>query len=653
MTDFKQLNKSPIWMWAAGAVAVTALVAIVLGAILPQLVTRQASRLPRSAGWNQPATPAGWRMVQGGTGPWGQGPDRGNANNYLCLGWSSRVESWDTLFSAVFCPTDTCGSTLSVRTLLRFGRRGPGKARGARCEIIASVYGEDRWVVIRDYGRQDFNGIDEIPLPSSFRHANRIQFAWVSHVYDTADLRYWCLDEVCLRQQLYGHVDLAVAQALNPRPRDVIPPSPTCSTTVMVVNLGCSNESATVWVLLDSNEVGVRRLEIPFGGHIPVKFEVGGETDNADLLVEHRRDYSPYRSSADVRLGPGPHTLTFVVEARFDDRHGNDTLRIPFTVAGEFWQRLRGEYPAPRRTMQEGFAVAGDNRGSVYVRNPGESGIAGKSFMILFMTLKLPDGQWTGLAGFEPYLQATPSERPTLGGACVVKDSLFFCQLNDSGPLMKYDIVTDLWGVTSYPTIPARRLGTRTDLAGGICWDDADDLYVLGHTGFYRYSISLDTWSILSWRPGSGSTLGPGDTCGSAGDLAFLDGCLYTLTVDRSLICYDIRADAWCLPAGPPGKGRTHVCRLAADPDDRRIYVLTDCGSTGRSQFLAYSPDSDSWILDLPQPEWISQGYVLTPGSVIARAGRYLVAARARDSQFYVFNLPMLEDRRNFGPIRR
>ncbi len=659
MTDFKQINRNPVWMWTAGTIAGILVVSVALNVLFPRWAVQQSLRLRRNTAWQRHATPCGWCHMAAGTGPWGREARQPNHSSYLCLKWNSNGESWDTLFSRVYWLADTCGESLNVRTLLRFGQPGPGETCMARCQILASAYGDSHWVVIRDYGNQDFVGWDEIPIPSPVRYAHRVLFAWVAHVYDTTNLRYWCIDDVVVKHPQHWPLfltDLALVQSLDPLPNQVVPPSTSISATVMVQNRGDELEPGTVWALLDGVEVGAQRVDFPAFGHVPVKFEVGREADEDVLLREHQRWRTPYKSSPEVRLRPGRHTLTFLVQMRFggDQVPENDTLRVPFTVAGEFWQPVPGEYPVPRNTVRGGFVVAGDNRGTIYVRNPGRLDEAGMPFMTLFMACTLPSGTWTSLPRFEPYLQAMLYERPTLGGATVVGDSLFFCQLNDSGPLMKYDIAAKRWDVTSYPTIPARRLGIKTDLAGGVCWDGADGLYVLAHSSFYRYSISKDTWSIISWHPGSGSSLGPGDTCGNAGEVAFLDDCLYALTVDRSLIRYHVRANAWNRPVRLPGKGRIHMCRLAADPVAQRVYILADCGATGKAQFLAFSPDQDSWILDLPQPEWISQGYTLLPVSALTRAGRYLVLARAKDNQMYMFNLPIPESRQqDIGPIFR
>ena len=593
-----------------------------------------------------------------GTGPWGSGPDRGNRGSYLCLGWNAQGESRDTLFSEIFWLADTCGESLRVRTLLRFGSHSSGNTSAASCRILATAYGDSHWVVIRDYGRDDFVGYDVMPIPSPVRYAGRVQFAWVAHVYDTTDLRYWCIDNVSIinnaRLPLLP-IDVAVMQSLRPQPNDVLPPSNSISAEAMIGSRSSFDQDVTVRALLDETEIGIQQVRVPAHRRVPVRFEVGRDVDEEVLLREHTRRHMPYRSSGEVNLGPGRHTIKFVAQARYgaDDFPENDTLVVPFTVAGELWQSVPGEYPVPRKTIRGGFTIAGDEQGRIYVRNSGSLG-SGAAFMRLFMSCALPAGTWSRLPSFEPYLEAGPSERPTLGGACVVNDSLFFCELDDAGPLMKYDIAAGRWGITSYPSIAAMRRGGKCDLAGGVCWDGNDGVYVLGHSELYRYALNGDSWSIVPWQPRPGGPLGIGDTCGDAGDVAFLDGCLYTLTVDRSLVRYDVRTGAWRPPLKLPGEGRIWMCRLAADPVGRRIYVLTYSGLKGDPWFLAFSPARDSWILDLPTPEWAPDAYSLMPLSALTRAGRYLVAAKPGDNRIYMFSLPIPEPSQSYyGPIRR
>ncbi len=537
-------------------------------------------------------------------------------------------ETWDTLYSPVYDLSGQPVCSLRVRTLYRFGRPYPRATCLPTSQIVGSTDNWQTWHVVRDYGCTDFHGYETIDMSTWAGDRREVRLAWICHTYDSVNVRYWCSDDVTIIRPVPHTTDVAVSQFLFPAAGFVVAPGDAFSPILMLVNLGSTLCSTIVSLSIDSLKPYGMVVPVPYAGRVP---------------VELTSPYSRYEDG--VRLEPGRHTIkawiSILLDRNYncieaDDVPGNDTLTAEFYVAADTWQKPAGEYPMPDRTIRPGFAMAGSRDRTIYLRNPGGTSPVDASRTRLFMLYSTLHGNWAPRADFSVLFQDHPREKIQLGGAIVAADTLFYCLVHDSGPLMRYNINQNRWDVTSYPDVAARRFNISADLAGGICWDGRNRLYVLGNRNIYWYSITGDTWSLV----GDGRLQNLPQPCSDYHDIAFVNGRVYVVLDNRQFICYSTRLDCWANLAELPGTKPVTVCRMAADAQNGRIYMLTEAELGIRQTFVAYDIGKDSWILNLPQPEWGGLNKTLKPGAELVCGGRYLFAFNGGNNDLFVYNLP-------------
>ena len=570
--------------------------------------------------------PNGWHQRQPGTWPWGTS----NEGNYMCLRWNSDGETWDTLLSPVYDLGRRPTCTLYVRTLYRYGRPSREQPDLPTAQIIGTADDWQTWHVVRDYGHVDFHGYETLDISGWAGGHHRVAFAWVAHTWDSVNIRYWCMDDVRVGGVDTGHssTDLAVTQLLHPHhPNVVLAPADTIPLAVRLVNLGYNDCPMVVTTVIDDSVRLETALEtLPYAS-----------SRRVELRQDPPHPYGFSRSSGG--LAAGCHSLLVIASEVIDASlplEGKDTLHASIRVASDTWQKMPSEYPMPDRTIRQGLAMAGGPDGNVYVRHPGGRTPAGASVRQKFMALSILTSCWNPLPDYPALLKNGLSRSVKLCGAVVAHDSLFYCLVDDCGPMAVYNAIRKRWSATSLPRYAALEYSIRPDFAGGIGWDGYDRLYVLGNREIYWYSIKGDTWNVLG---GDRQYRLPSD-CADNADMALCGAELFMLQRNRNLISYSNKWDAWCERSPVPGTQPVSVCRMAADPKNGRIYMLTDAAPGMKRCFVCYSIAGDSWILGLPQPLWSDINRKLEPGAQLVRVGRYLLACNGGDNDIWMYNLP-------------
>ena len=566
----------------------------------------------------------GWHIRPPGVAPWGAGPDSANDGSYACQIPEEHAEVWDTLVGSTYSTMGSRACTLRVRTLLRFGRPTPRRDARASCRIVASTDGGQNWGVVRDYGSTDFLGNEGIAMPAWTLGHERVQLAWACHVYDAANLRYWCFDDVSFERCGMPLDNCAIMDVSYPRAGMVIPPSDELPVVVIVANNGMrAYDTARLTAVCEP--IGGRhfmRLEQPATGYVDTTLALSTpENVVVDLVIpnsNYPEDTGRFR--LDLRLGRT--TGGILVDSREDD-----TMTVEFVVRANCWQRLNSDYPFPGEVVDTGFAAIGTSDGALHVRSVGE-GAGGR-----LMKYSATQGMWSSLPAHTGPHDTLEHSTPQLGGGTSVGDTLLFFLVNNRVPLMKYNLRQNVWSTTNSPW--TGREPDDVALTDGIGTDDSGRVLVMGVSHILLYTPANGKWEVerdpseLNW-PGHGLHQG----------CAVTHDAVYMVLTDGRFVCRGISDRYWSELGKLRGYNPKAVCRMTADSRSERIYFLSASGFGPGRVFVAYDYRNDKWLLNLPQPFMGAGKRRINPGAQLVCAGRWLYAINGGSNEVWAYNMP-------------
>lgn len=590
-----------------------------------------------------------WQLMEPGSWPWGAGPDSANDGGYACEIPEGRVQRWDTLFGSTYTTSGSAICTLHVWTLIRFGSAAPTIWSHATCRIIASTDDGQTWRVLRGYGHRDFSGHEAIGLPSWATGRPRVRLAWACHVYDSINLRYWCIDRVLFRTTDRPTSDCGVTGVLFPRPGQAIPPLEDVPVIVTVTNSGTlAADTNRLAVHLESGNRGYAdtMVAIPYDQRVPVELRLPWSDEDTGQFTLGVQLYG--RQVGNYNLDQIPE---------------NDTMTVRFAVRANCWQRLGDDYPYPRSLVPPGLATAGSSDGAVYVRSPDTPDGA----LVVYSPIR---DEWRQLPAGGLRVRSHGRASPQSNSGVVADDTSVYFLVGRARPLAKYDIQQGLWHETSLPGVigddrsvyflvndarpyllypgqgPPRRvippgnfmIKRRIDdeLADGICVDQGGRIQVLGKRNVFVYYPTDDRWGVL----GDSSPFEWEAPCGNYQGCVYINDDLVTVLSDGRMVGCNTRGPYWSEYDSLPSFDPREVCRMAADPENSLIYFLSGSGLKKGVVFAAYNIERDSWLLDLPQPFAGTSRLKIRPGAQLVRAGRWLYAMNGGSTEVWTFNLP-------------
>ncbi|UCG44112.1 MAG: hypothetical protein JSU73_05750, partial [candidate division WOR-3 bacterium] len=437
--------------------------------------------------------PAGWHWRKAGDWPWEENSQSGG---YMCLRWNFNGETYDTLLSPVHCCRGYDSCVVRVRTLYQPGRAAPGPDDLPTARILGTVDGWRTYREVRWYGTRACDSTEVFDISSWAANQPAVQLAWVSHIHDTANIRYWCIDDVSVSTYPPSTHDAAVGQLLFPDPRLPLAPGDKLIPLVMVWNKGARAKIETHFSL-DIDGPSTFHYEVteslPYGFRGPM-----GRADEEPEMYywEQPEKWWPRE---------GSHKLTAKVETGFrsggpsqDPRINilsNDTMSVELLVKGDTWCRVH-EYLGPDRMLSTGIALTAGPERSLYVRNPGLVRLVDESTARMLLRYSRVSGNWETVESYSDFYDRLPVRTFQRGGGVCVHDSLLFFVCGPKLPLAKYDIAEDAWSLTSSPADIERTSGYSVDLLGGLCVPDGYQgrVYAVGRNKLYGYDTEEDSW---------------------------------------------------------------------------------------------------------------------------------------------------------------
>jgi len=430
---------------AAGSVRLVALLAVL--------------NLPAAAGG--PPYKSGWHSRPDGTWPW---TSRRGQGSYHCLRWNHGGESYDTLHGPEYFVRDCDSCFLKVRTFYEPGRAYPGPGDLPTIELLVSDDGGHWWKEVRYYGLSRCDSLERIDVSSWAIGSRTLHFAWASHVYDSANVRWWCIDDVRLNVFPRPESTLAIIRVLQPRTDFVYATGDAVTPVFMLSSFGrmVSGEVAMeVWIAGRAGRQDMQVLQQHYMLDDP--WDYGGRWSLPSGDYELRARLGRYVPTDTVDCG-----YVFAPS-------GEDSVSVEVRFAENVWQ-MQNEYPGPDRLIAPGTAVAADRRKRLFVRNCGARDTRDSSNAGLFLVWSLATANWSTVRSYADFTGGSPSYEG--GGAVVAQDSLLYCTGSPGGALLRWNIKRDRWSQAK--PMPAPLL--RPDLTPGAA--GSTSLAVLGRQGW-------------------------------------------------------------------------------------------------------------------------------------------------------------------------
>ena len=261
---------------------------------------------------NGEAFESGWQPRPPGSWPWGKGPDSANPTGYMCLRWTGKGPTWDTLHRDRIKPS-AGRMFLLVRTLFRADRplrRGHGPA----CRIIITTDDGLSWSTVREYNTDYAAGVETLDLSPWTAGRKPFELAWAAHLKSSRDIRYWCIDGIQVFAETVFASNVAVSRLVYPPRGRTLAADDTTPPVLELSNLGLHHDTAGLTIEMDGRVIGRDEVVLPLFARVNVKLASVCPTRPWDEPGSH--DYSAY------------------ITMPWDHAHDNDTLHFTLTRDG-------------------------------------------------------------------------------------------------------------------------------------------------------------------------------------------------------------------------------------------------------------------------------------------------------------------------------